>query len=161
MWNLLLAGEHLAPALLLRLGSGADWDNAGRSHRPPLPKRDPQLNEPERTQHQLLQILAERRGPERRIRRGELLAALQSRVGDISDREMRSALEQLRWRQPQGAWICAHLRGGYFMARDEAELERYLRSDENRANNLLRRVRTQRRAAGLQRSKQIGLWTGS
>ena len=142
-------------------GAGRTGTSQAEAAGPPLPKRDPQLNEPERTQHHLLHILAERRGPERRIRRGELLAALQRRVGEISDREMRSALEQLRWRHPQGAWICAHLRGGYFMARDEAELERYLRSDENRANNLLQRVRTQRRAAGLQRNEQMGLWTRS
>lgn len=71
---------------------------------------------------------------------------------------MRAAILRLRREHPHGAWICAHLHGGYFMARDESELDHYLRSDENRARHLLQRVRRQRRAAGLQSSPQLELF---
>ena len=73
--------------------------------------------------------------------RSELLEELEIRLGEVGDREMRTAIEELRRAHPQGAWICAELRGGYFMARDEAELDRYLKSDEKRAANLLFQVR--------------------
>lgn len=67
------------------------------------------------------------------------------------------AIEELRRSHLQGTWICANLRGGYFMARDEAELDRYLQSDEKRALHMLQRVRIQREAAGLQPNAQLDL----
>ena len=72
---------------------------------------------------QLLRILSAHRGSEHRISRKELLAELRKRIGSASDREMRAAIEELRRGHAHGVWICADLRGGYFLARDEAEIE--------------------------------------
>ena len=105
----------------------------------------------------ILNILSAQRGPEARMLRGELLEELQLRMVDVAHREMRAAIEELRKAHPRGAWICADMRGGYFMARDEEELDRYLQSDEKRAAHLLQRVRIQRAAAGLQSSSQLEL----
>lgn len=125
----------------------------------PAPHRnEAALNEHTAIQEQLLSILALHRGANQRISRTDLLAALQRRAGAVSDREMRSVLEELRRSHPRGAWICADLRGGYFMARDENELARYLGSDERRAHKLLHRVATQRKAAGLQAKEPPGAW---
>jgi len=106
---------------------------------------------------QILNILSAQRGPQMRMLRSELLEELQRRMVDVADREMRAAIEELRSAHPQGAWICADMRGGYFMARDEEELGHYLQSDENRAAHLLQRVRNQRATAGLQSSSQLEL----
>lgn len=78
---------------------------------------------------------------------------------DLSDREMRTAIEGLRRDHPHGAWICADLRGGYFIAGDEEELDRYLRTDERRALHLLQQVRNQRQQAGLQSGEQLELFS--
>ena len=105
----------------------------------------------------ILTILSAQRGPEARMLRSEILEELRLLMVDVSDREMRAAIEELRRGHAQGAWICADMRGGYFMARNEEELDRYLQSDEKRAAHLLQRVRIQRAAAGLQNSAQLEL----
>ena len=108
---------------------------------------------------QILRILSGHRGASRRISRASLLAELRLRLDNVSDREMRLAIEELRRGHAHGAWLCADLRGGYFMAEDEEELERYLASDERRANKLLERVHSQRRMVSLQNSRQMALLT--
>jgi hypothetical protein len=95
-------------------------------------------------------------GHDNRISRDDL----RLRVSDIlerpiSDRDMREAIEQLR-ATSRGATICsANGRprvsgsGGYFLARDQAELDHYIRQDEHRALTTLKRLRRQRLAAGM------------
>ncbi len=111
-------------------------------------------------QQAILMQLSGHRGPERRIGRKDLLAAIREKLS-TSDREMRAAIEDLRREHAHGAWICADLRGGYFMARDEGEIEAFLSSDERRAQRLLERVHLQRKAIRLQVTGQKGLFDAS
>lgn len=120
-------------------------------------RKEKSMSELNTVAKQIIQILSSHKGPEARILRRDLLAELQEEIGDVADREMRAAIEELRRMDRMGAWICADIRGGYFMARDEEELNRYLQSDERRAANLLVRVRNQRETAGLEDSKQMEL----
>jgi hypothetical protein len=106
----------------------------------------------------LLKILSAHRGVERRISRKSLKAEVGKRIGPLRDREMRAAIEDLRRGHAQGVWICADLRGGYFLARDKREIERYLSSDERRATRLLERLQLQRKTIHLQASSQIELF---
>ncbi len=106
---------------------------------------------------QILRILSGHRGVDRRISRSALLEELCQRMGQVSDREMRVAIEKLRRGHAHGAWICADLRGGYFIARDAAEIDVHLSSDERRAQRLLERVRLQRHTISLQESAQMDL----
>lgn len=110
-------------------------------------------------QSQILLILSAHRGAERRISRADLRAELQERLGAVSDREMRAAIEELRRGHAQGVWICADLRGGYFLARNANEIEAYLASDEHRALRLMERVRQQRQTIALQASPQLDLFS--
>ena len=113
------------------------------------------MNLEEQAKWHLLQIVSDYRGPENRIRRSVLLAKMNICLGwdgktrrIISDRVMRDLLEELR-HELRGTYLCGSLRGGYFMARDNQELDRYTQPDLNRANKLYQRVKTQRTNAKL------------
>lgn len=106
----------------------------------------------------LLIILSEHSGHENRIKRRDLLDRLNHHLSFneisiferrvIGDRKMRDLLEEVR-NEKRGAWVCAALEGGYFMAKDVDELDDYTQADLNRAYNLYNRVRTQRNHAKL------------
>ena len=106
---------------------------------------------------QILLILSAHRGPERRISRANLKGELNERLASVTDREMRAAIEDLRREHAQGAWICADMRGGYFMARNAQEIEGNLASDERRAQRLMERVTLQRLSIALQNRPQLDL----
>jgi hypothetical protein len=108
-------------------------------------------------QEAILLELSAHRGVDRRISRRDLLKEVREKVS-TSDREMRAAIEELRRGHAHGVWICADLRGGYFMARDADEIEAFLSSDERRAQRLLERVRLQRRSIDLQSGGQQELF---
>ena len=104
----------------------------------------------------LLRILSDHRGHDNRIERAALKQELGERMGAaIGDRKLRSLIEELRFDDPRGAWLCGSLSGGYFFAKDEAELDQYLAADEHRALTLLARIRNQRRSAGQQDPAQM------
>jgi len=101
----------------------------------------------------LLIILSEHSGHENRISHRDLLDCLNRHLGFtdkriIGDRKMRDLLEEVR-KEERGAWVCATLEGGYFMAKDLDELDDYTQADLNRAYALFNRVRTQRNHAKL------------
>lgn len=101
----------------------------------------------------LLIILSEHSGHKNRISRRDLLDRLNRHLGItdkrvIGDRKMRDLLEEVR-NEKKGAYICATLEGGYFMAKDVDELDDFTQSDLNRAYALFNRVRTQRTHAKL------------
>lgn len=113
----------------------------------------------------ILGILEKHVGEDARIGRDRLRIEVSLRLGggsflisdQISDRKMRSLIEDLRFDDPQGAWICSSLKGGYFTARDFEELDRFTSADIHRAKKLFTRVRKQRETAGLTESKQLKL----
>ena len=103
-------------------------------------------NHEKKQKQAILEVLSAHRGEENRISRS-LLRIL---IPDfLSDRSLRKYIEELRTTDKQGAWICASLKGGYFLARNLKELEKFTGSDHRRAINTLIRVRKQRKAAGL------------
>lgn len=113
------------------------------------------MNLEEQAKWHLLQIVSDYRGPENRIRRSVLLAKMNICLGwdrrsnkIIGDRKMRDLLEELR-SEERGTYLCGSLRGGYFMARDDKELDRFTQPDLNRSIALYRRVKTQRTNAKL------------
>jgi hypothetical protein len=71
-----------------------------------------------------------------------------------SDRMIRKAIESLRG-TPEGCFICSSLKGGYYMAEDEAELEKAIGSDERRAIKIFQRCRTQRKNAKLTMNPEV------
>ena len=98
----------------------------------------------------VLHIIGRHVGYANRIQRKNLLNILRNSSGlDVSDRLMRKAIEDLRDTDPEGAKICSSLDGGYYMAANVNELERYLNTDLSRAVKILKRVNRQRRVAGL------------
>lgn len=114
--------------------------------------------ETDQIQATILEILTDHRGPEDRIKRLTLRLELSTRLGArISDRTMRKALEDLRTGDRRGAWICSDTEagGGYFLARSLPELEAFLDADEARLATLARRIRAQRKQAGLAESRQL------
>ncbi|MBW8034858.1 MAG: hypothetical protein FVQ79_04230 [Planctomycetes bacterium] len=107
-------------------------------------------------------VLSKHSGEENRISRSELLSKVRRLIyskkhGSLSDRKLRMFIEELRTTDTDGAWICASLKGGYFLARDLKELEWFTDSDFRRALNTLTRVRKQRAAASLLVSPQLEL----
>ncbi len=110
----------------------------------------------------ILKVLRNHRGEENRISRKDLLRYVGNQYHyqimiRLTDRSLRKNIEELRTTDKQGAWICASLKGGYFIARDIKELEKFTGSDHRRAINTLIRVRKQRKAAGLLVSPQLEL----
>lgn len=88
-------------------------------------------------------------GTEKRgIKRGEILFELHRRGYEISDRYMRSCIEELR-KSPQGALITTATNGGYFMAQDRAQLEKGLKRDIRRFKSIATRIAMQGKYAGL------------
>lgn len=72
----------------------------------------------------------------------------------VSDRKIRSAIESLRG-TPGGCFICSSLKGGYYTARNEAELDKAIGSDERRAIKIFQRCRTQRKNAKLSMNPEV------
>ena len=68
---------------------------------------------------------------------------------EISDRDLRKAIEELRG-TPEGCFICSSSKGGYYMAQDLEELGKAISSDERRAVTILQRCRAQRKNAKLE-----------
>jgi len=98
----------------------------------------------------VLKIIGSHVGCINRVERKKLLKILARDYGIVvSDRIMRRAIEELRDTDPDGAKICSSLDGGYYMAANVTELERYLNTDLSRAVKILKRVNRQRRVAGL------------
>lgn len=109
-------------------------------------------------QRHILNILRSRQGKSAKISRRQLREEVSSWSGrNVSDREMRQAIEELRTDNSDGAMICASLSGGYYTARDLVELDEALRSDESRIRKIAQRIRKQRQRAGL-RAGQLELW---
>lgn len=83
-----------------------------------------------------------RQGEDQRVTRGELLNNLRKKGYYFKDdRLIREAIEELRCR-PEGAYICASPRGGYYFGSFE-DVKKYLKSENSRANSLKRRTRLQ------------------
>jgi hypothetical protein len=105
------------------------------------------------TQHgllnlEVLDLISAHIGHDHAIKRGILLTTLQARGWDISDRQMRLALEEVRNNIDDGAWICSCMDGdGYYRAGNLAELREYLTSEHNRGLKILSKVSTQARRA--------------
>jgi hypothetical protein len=101
-------------------------------------------------EHQVLRILKEHPGESRRIRRDALRREVSEWLGrNVTDREMRLALENLRANDSDGCMICSSLSGGYYMARSLSELRSALDADKSRISNTSARIRAQERRAGL------------
>ena len=101
----------------------------------------------------ILDVLQKRRGETMRMNRRNLKLTVNYRLmsvseKSISDRTLRKYIEDLRTTK-EGCMICASLKGGYFLARNRKELDKFTASDENRGIKIINRVRKQRRAAGL------------
>ena len=106
----------------------------------------------ERIEAAVLDVLKKHRGKRRRLSRGNLRGLVVGRVHQrVSDRAMRNAIEQLRTNHRTGALICSTTQGGggYWLAENLGELDRYLRQDESRLREIAKRLRAQRKAAGL------------
>lgn len=83
-----------------------------------------------------------------RIQRGEILKQLRGRGYLVDDRKLRKTIEELRTTEA-GSMICSSLKGGYYLAQNDAELIDALASDEHRFITGLQRCRLQRKAAKL------------
>ena len=99
----------------------------------------------------ILSILEPRVGRKRRISRKKLRNWLCYQLQrEVSDREMRSAIEELRRSNSKGALICSSSGlSGYWMAEDYDELVENYRHERRRALSLMytmrQRLRTGRR----------------
>jgi len=99
----------------------------------------------------ILRVLNDHRSEENRISRRDLKLQVSDLLGAaVGDRKLRDIMMTLRFDDPRGAWICGSFKSGYYLARDEDELNAFLRSDEHRARTLLARCAKQRKNAGLQ-----------
>lgn len=106
----------------------------------------------------LLDILSQHVGHERRIDRAALKVSLSERLrAAVSDRKMRDLINEMRRSEPLASHICGSLEGGYFTAKDDDELDAFLRPDENRAHDILARVSAQRRNAKMKNPAQMRL----
>lgn len=130
--------------------------------------KDKNKSKPSReVRHTIIKIMLSHQGESKRIPRGLLLQEInqdlfrramlsgKDEATQLTDRQMRGALEWLRANDPEGALICSSLKGGYFLAKDQAELEENLAADESRAYTTLQRISAQRRAARANISPQL------
>lgn len=118
------------------------------------------MNQEEQIKHTIMLILAPHIGFESRIPRRLLLMEINRRLSfRVSDRRMRDTIEALRVTK-KGKYICASIgaKGGYFLAQDDKELDKFTQPDLNRAYTTIRRVTTQRKLAGLESSPQIRMF---
>ena len=98
-------------------------------------------------QHAVIKVLSKHIGQPNRIRRDNLRSALMGMLPrgekNISDREMRQAIEELRRTDDQGALICSSSGGGgYWLAVDLDELLESYREERRRAINILVTIRS-------------------
>ena len=105
--------------------------------------------------HAILQVLSKHVGQPNRIRRDKLrskiMALLPRGESNISDREMRQAIEELRRTDDQGALICSSSgSGGYWLAVDLDELLESYREERRRSITLLVTIR-----ARLKRGRRV------
>lgn len=107
-------------------------------------------------------VLKRHRGKEKPISRGALLGKVNMELSIVappavipSDRKLRAYINWLRFNTKWGAWICATLKGGYFLARNIEELLEYLAPDRRRALNILARIAAQEKLATQQESGQM------
>ena len=84
----------------------------------------------------------------------DLLNKLQHQYHDLTEREMRQAIEDLRF-TPEGANICSSFGGGYWIG-THSEVEKYLERAERPALTVLARLKRQRDALR-RRYRQIEL----
>ena len=93
----------------------------------------------------ILTLMDRHKGRDNRISRPEMVSALSAALNRaITDRNMRKVIETLRYDHPRGAYICSSIEGGYYKARTDAELSRYLEQEEKRAKIILARISRQR-----------------
>jgi hypothetical protein len=90
-------------------------------------------------QSEILAVLAAHPDYDHRVKRKHLRTML-----GVSDRWMRSVIEDLRVNTPEGAYICSSTDGGYWLTRSVMELDRSLAQDEQRAKRILIRISMQR-----------------
>lgn len=105
--------------------------------------------------HLITQVLAKHVGQENRIRRdalrSRLMALLPRGSKNISDREMRSTIEELRRTDDQGALISSSSGGGgYWICKDLDELLESYREERRRSITLLVTIR-----ARLKRGRRV------
>jgi hypothetical protein len=91
----------------------------------------------------ILEIINNHIGYDNRISRQLLCKELLWRGFEIKDRNMREQIEFLRSKAPGGAYICSTTAGGYWRAKDMAELTAYIEQDRRRAKMILARLRNQ------------------
>ncbi len=96
----------------------------------------------------ILSLIVIHGAEDRGVKRAEILRELKRRGYEITDRYMRSCIEDLR-KSPQGATIATAKNGGYFMAQDRSQLERALKRDISRFKSIAVRVAMQGKLAGL------------
>lgn len=105
--------------------------------------------------HLITQVLSNHVGQENRIRRDALRSRVMSLLPrgskNISDREMRQTIEELRRTDDMGALICSSSgSGGYWISADLDELLESYREERRRAINILVTIR-----ARLKRGRRV------
>jgi hypothetical protein len=87
----------------------------------------------------MLEILEPHQGIKNAISKDKIKIA----IGIKDERKCRLVIEWLREHNPRGAFICSTLAGGYYMARDQAELVIYADTERRRALTILGKIKVQ------------------
>ena len=96
----------------------------------------------------ILDLMRYYKGYETRVKRADMLRSVNVAMRHgVTDRTMRRAIEELRYNNSEGAYICSSTDGGYYRARNATELNAYLDQDEKRAKMILARTSRQRQRA--------------
>lgn len=98
----------------------------------------------------VLDVIKFHEGRENAISRELLVHDLKSMGFDVSEREARACINQLRKSGMPGTWICSTggVDGGYWLAADHEELEEFLQKEvDARALDLHEQASAMRRAA--------------
>lgn len=95
-------------------------------------------------QEGIMEILKQHVGKNKKISRPALLGELLKRGIQIDDRTMRENIEFLRTKVTAGAFICSSTSGGYWLAKNLAEVLEYCDQDARRAKMILGRINKQR-----------------
>jgi len=91
-------------------------------------------------------LKAKHRGLDRAITRGQLVWAMKTMGFDVGDRQVRKALENLRARHPQGAWIMSSSEtAGYWWAESEGEIQAANAEDYSRIQATSAKIENRRR----------------
>jgi hypothetical protein len=110
----------------------------------------------------VLCVLYQHRGEENFITRVSMLDTVnQLTGGEYDDRVMREMIAVLRVEHPDGALICSRpgKGGGYWMAKNQAEMDTYIASERSRIKKISHKLTVQKRrskiAFGLQQALGI------